>query len=71
MFMQFAGGAKVSVTSLCIASDSPASTALRYIAQLEEAALVKRTASEFDKRVSFVELTDNGVLAVGCYLEKY
>ena len=71
LFMQFAGGAKVSTTSLCIAADCPGSTALRYIAQLEEAGLVTRAASEFDGRVTFVELTDEGVLSVGRYLEGY
>lgn len=71
LFMQFAGGAKVSTTSLCIASDVPASTALRYIAQLEEAGMVQREASAFDKRVTFVSLTDQGVLAVGLYLEQH
>ncbi|MCL6250699.1 winged helix DNA-binding protein [Altererythrobacter sp. KTW20L] len=71
LFMQFAGGAKVSTTSLCIAADVPASTALRYIAQLEQAGLVKRESSAFDKRVTFVSLTDQGVLAVGLYLEQH
>jgi len=70
LFMQFAGGAKVSTTSLCIASAAPASTALRHIAQLEEAGLIRREASAFDKRVTFVTLTDQGVLAVGLYLEQ-
>ena len=71
LFMQYAGGAKVSTTSLCIASDAPNSTALRQIVQLEEAGLVKRSASEFDKRVTFVELTPSGLLAMGRYLEDY
>lgn len=71
LFMQFAGGAKVSVSSLCIASDVPASTALRYLTQMEEAGLIKRIASQYDKRVTFVELTDQGVVAMGCCLEKY
>ncbi len=71
LFMQFAGKAKVSTTSLCIASDSAPSTALRYIGQLESADFIKRSASVFDKRVTFVELTDQGVLAVGRYLEQY
>ncbi len=71
LFMQFSGGAKVSITSLCIASDTPSTTALRYVTQLEEAGLVKKSESEFDKRVTFVALTNEGVLAVGAYLEKY
>lgn len=71
LFMQYAGGAKVSTTSLCIASDAPNSTALRQIVQLEEAGLIKRSPSEFDKRVTFVELTTSGLLAMGRYLEDY
>ncbi len=69
LFMQFAGGAKVSTTSLCHASGVPSTTALRYIQLLEEGGLVKRSNSAFDKRVTFVELTDAGVLAMGGYLE--
>lgn len=69
LFMQYAGGARVSTSSLCIASDSASSTALRHIAQLEEAGLVKRSPSTHDRRITFVELTDEGVLAVGSWLE--
>lgn len=71
LFMQFAGGAKVSTTSLCIASRVPSSTALRYITALEEEGYVTRSPSSIDKRVTFVALTDVGVLAVGRYLEDY
>ncbi|MCB2067939.1 MAG: winged helix DNA-binding protein [Erythrobacter sp.] len=68
LFMQFAGKAKVSTTSLCIAADCPTSTALRYIGLLEEEGLVRRTPAVHDRRVTFVELTDAGVLAMGRYL---
>ena len=71
LFMQYAGGAKVSTTSLCIASHVPPSTALRHIAVLEENGYVARSQSERDKRVTFVSLTDQGVLAMGRYLEQY
>jgi Winged helix DNA-binding domain len=71
LFMQFAGGAKVSTTSLCLASKCPSSTALRYIGQMADLGLVKRSHSAFDRRVTFVELTDAGVLAVGGYLEQF
>lgn len=70
LFMQFAGGAKVSTTSLCLAARVPASTALRHIGQMEEHGLVRRSPSAFDRRVTFVELTDRGVLAIGGYLEQ-
>ncbi|MWV28424.1 MarR family transcriptional regulator [Aurantiacibacter rhizosphaerae] len=68
LFQQHAGRARVSTTSLCIASGSPCTTALRYIAELEAVGLVRRVPAEHDKRVTFVELTDDGVLAVGSYL---
>ncbi|MFB0611006.1 winged helix DNA-binding protein [Aurantiacibacter poecillastricola] len=68
LFQQHAGGAKVSTKSLCIASCCPTTTALRYISELEDAGLVHRTASEYDKRVTFIGLTEEGVLAMGGYL---
>lgn len=71
MFEQFAGGAKVSTTSLCIASHVPTTTALRYVTALEEAGYIKRTASDYDRRVTLVGLTDAGVLAMGRYLEHF
>jgi DNA-binding transcriptional ArsR family regulator len=70
LFMQFAGGAKVSTSSLCLSARAPSSTALRHIGLLEEHGLVRRSQSAFDRRVTFVELTDQGVLAVGSYLEQ-
>jgi predicted transcriptional regulator len=70
LFMQYAGGAKVSITSLCIAADCPATTALRYIDQLEALGLVKRAPSATDRRITFVELTEKGILSVGQYLER-
>lgn len=71
LFMQYAGGAKVSTTSLCIASQVPHTTALRYIALLEDMGYVSRSPSDADKRVNFVELTEMGVMSMGNYLEKY
>lgn len=71
LFTQFAGGAKVSVTSLCLASRVPPTTALRYITLLEDAMMIKKESSEFDKRVTFVKLTDLGVITMGRYLESY
>ena len=70
LFMQFSGGAKVSTSSLCIASNSPQSTALRYLAQLEELGLVERFPAKNDRRVQLVTLTDRGVVGVGSILER-
>jgi len=71
LFMQYAGGAKVSVKSLCHASHVPATTALRYIDELERLDLIRRERSPSDRRVSFLSLIDKGVLAMGSYLEEH
>lgn len=68
LLMQRAGKARVSVTSLCIASGCPTTTALRYLIILEESKFVRRVPAEHDRRVIFVELTDTGLLAMGKYL---
>ncbi|MFP5396088.1 MAG: winged helix DNA-binding protein [Alphaproteobacteria bacterium] len=49
---------RVSVTSLCIASGVPPTTALRWIGQLTEAGLLVRVEDESDRRRAFIALTD-------------
>jgi hypothetical protein len=55
---------RVSVTSLCIASGVPPTTALRWIAQMKEAGLVERVEDEADKRRAFITLTDKAADAM-------
>lgn len=50
----------ISVTSLCIASGAPTTTALRRIDDLEEAGLVKRVPDGRDRRRILVVLTEQG-----------
>ena len=50
--------AKVSVTSLCIASGVPPTTALRWIGQMTQAGLLTRIEDKSDRRRAFVALTD-------------
>jgi len=69
LFIQFAGGAKVSTKSMCIMSGCPDTTALRVIDRLENAGLIKRSSSLEDKRVKLLELTQKGVVAVGSALQ--
>lgn len=64
-----AEGSRVSVTSLCIASGVPATTALRWISNMIEAGIFKRVADQSDKRRRFVELTDKGIEAMKRYFE--
>jgi DNA-binding MarR family transcriptional regulator len=49
---------RVSVTSLCIASCVPPSTALRWITQMIDVGLFCRVEDKSDRRRAFIELTD-------------
>jgi DNA-binding MarR family transcriptional regulator/DNA-binding response OmpR family regulator len=59
--------ARVSVTSLCIASGVPPTTALRWIAQMTEAGLLERIEDEADKRRAFIALSDRAADAMARY----
>ena len=50
--------ARVSVTSLCIASGVPPTTALRWIGQMTEGGSLERVEDETDRRRAFITLTD-------------
>lgn len=62
-------GKQVSVTSLCLASGVPSTTALRYLRILEERGYLTRVPDELDKRRSFVKLTDRARDAMASYLQ--
>jgi DNA-binding MarR family transcriptional regulator len=69
LFIQFAGGARVSVKSLVIASGAPETTAGRMLNRLESHGLVERKPSATDRRVMPVSLTSQGVIRVGSALK--
>lgn len=50
---------RVSVTSLCIASGVPPTTALRWIGQMTEAGLLARVEDRTDRRRAFIGLTES------------
>lgn len=58
---------RVSVTSLCIASGVPPTTALRWISQMTEAGLLERVEDESDRRRAFVALSDSSADAMARY----
>lgn len=58
---------KVSVSSLCIASAVPSTTALRWIGTLTEAGLLEREKDIHDGRRNFVKLTNSAVAAMTAY----
>lgn len=59
--------ARVSVTSACIASGVPPTTALRWIGQMIEAGLLERVRDDVDRRRAFVALTDRAADAMARY----
>lgn len=58
---------RVSVSSLCIASGVPTSTALRWIGQLIDAGLLQRLEDDADRRRAFIALTDKAADAMARY----
>lgn len=58
---------RVSVTSLCIASGVPPTTALRWIGQLTDVGLLQRVEDETDRRRAFITLTDKAADAMARY----
>jgi hypothetical protein len=58
---------RVSVTSLCIASGVPPTTALRWIGQMSDAGLLERVEDETDRRRAFIALTDKAADGMARY----
>ncbi|TIX50591.1 winged helix DNA-binding protein [Alteraurantiacibacter aquimixticola] len=61
---------RVSVTSLCIASGVPPTTALRWISQMTDAGLLQRVEDETDRRRAFIQLTDKAMDAMARYFDE-
>lgn len=62
--------AKVSVSSLCIASSVPPTTALRWIKVMTEEKIFERRADEKDGRRIFIQLSDNAAKAMTDFFSK-
>ena len=58
---------RVSVSSLCMASGVPSTTALRWIRVMEDNALIRREDDAIDRRRSYVTLTDQAISAMARY----
>ncbi len=58
---------QVSVTSLCIASGVPPTTALRWIGQMVEQGLFVRVGDQSDRRRAFIALSDQSADAMARY----
>ncbi|MDJ0278707.1 winged helix DNA-binding protein [Sphingomonas sp. 2R-10] len=62
-------GSRVSVSSLCIASAVPPTTALRWITTLTDAGLLMRREDPSDRRRAFIVLTARGVAGMEGYAQ--
>jgi hypothetical protein len=62
---------RVSVTSLCVASGVPPTTALRWIAQMVDMGMLNRVEDETDKRRAFIELTYNTSSKIAQYFAAF
>jgi len=60
---------RISVSALCSSSGVPATTALRWIGNLERAGLVLRRNDPLDGRRVWIELTNDGSSAVDRYFD--
>ena len=58
---------RVSVTSLCIASGVPPTTALRWIGQMVDVGLFERVEDESDRRRAFIQLSDRAADGMARY----
>lgn len=68
LFIAHGRARPVSVSSACIASSTPQSTALRYVGLLEKKGLVRRAKDPQDGRRQYLELTDVGFSNMHAYL---
>ncbi len=63
-------GDKVAVSSLCIAADVPATTALRWIKTMTDSGLFEREADPLDGRRIFIGLSESAVKAMTAYFSE-
>ncbi|MDE2405062.1 MAG: hypothetical protein KGM17_10385 [Sphingomonadales bacterium] len=68
LFIAEHAGRDISTTSLCLASDVPATTAHRYIAILMDSGLIVRQPHAKDQRQAVVHLSASGRQAMVEYL---
>lgn len=60
LFIAREEGTKISISSICIGSSVPATTALRHLSALAKEGLVSRVSSDEDGRIAWLALTPTG-----------
>jgi len=61
------GQFRVSISNLCLAAAVPATTALRWIKQLEDSGLVERRPDRTDGRRQFIMLSEEALSSMNAY----
>jgi DNA-binding MarR family transcriptional regulator len=61
---------RVSVTSLCIAADVPATTALRWIVEMTDMGMLVREPDKEDKRRAFIALSEGVARAMARFFDE-
>ena len=69
-YIAYVVGRRISVTSACIASNVPHTTALRWLDVMEERGLLDRTPDRHDKRRTWIALTDAAYVKMCNFLEE-
>ncbi|WP_394728199.1 MarR family transcriptional regulator [Altererythrobacter sp. GH1-8] len=70
LYIAYAEGKTVSVSSACIGSASPPTTGLRWLGVLQDAGLVEREHDPHDQRRILVRLSDHGVERMETYFSQ-
>lgn len=60
-------GKRISVTSACLASEVPPTTALRWISVLEDDGMILKENDYLDKRRTFIRITDHAMNLIYSY----
>lgn len=71
LFASWSEGKSVRISSACIAAAVPATTALRYLSELEKRGLLERIASSTDRRSQYVRLTREAQVTMRGLLSRY
>lgn len=61
---------RMTTSQLCVAAAVPATTALRWIGNLEQVGLIVRSDDPLDGRRVFVRLTQKGIEALSAYFKE-
>jgi DNA-binding MarR family transcriptional regulator len=68
LYVSKVNGRTISVTSACIGSGVPMTTALRWLADMEGRGLIVRKCDNKDKRRSWISISEKGFDAMSRYL---